>query len=355
MRAALSVPKRTSFRVQVEPLGEGFDCGSEETILDAAFRSGYLLAHGCREGQCSACKSFLLEGEVDLKPHSSFALSEAEEERGYALLCRAVPVSDVVVELLHFDPENYRLEVPIQSGEVTVEVVETLTHDMRRLRMRLDPGTGFSFRPGQYMELWRPDRADSRSYSMSSLPSEPAVEFLIRRYPGGRFSGLLDGELQPGHRLAFRGPYGNMFLRPGDGPVLLVAGGSGLGPILSLLRDLAEAGSRRPVLLVFGVRRLHDLHSLDLLESLGSRLAEFRLLAALSEPLPDDRWEGETGRAHKVLERALGGGVAAGTQAYVAGPPPMVDAVLEALLRLGLEEADFHCDRFTLAAGGGGA
>jgi len=349
------VPRRTSFRVQVEPLGEGFECGSEETVLDAAFRSGYLLAHGCREGQCSACKSFLLEGEVDLKPHSSFALTEAEEERGYALLCRAVPVTDVVVELLHFDPENYRLEVPIQSGEAAVELVEALTHDMRQLRIRLDPGADFSFRPGQYVELWRPDGAASRSYSMSSRSGEPAIEFLIRRYPGGSFSGLLDGDLRPGDRLAYRGPYGNMFLRPGDGPVLLVAGGSGLGPILSLLRDLAEVGSRRPVHLVFGVRRRLDLHSLDLLESLGSRLAEFQLLAALSEPLPDDRGEGETGFAHEVLERALGGRLVPGTQAYVAGPPPMVDAVLEALLRLGLDETSFHCDRFTLAAGGGGA
>ena len=181
------------------------------------------------------------------------------------------------------------------------------------------------------------------------------MEFLIRRYPGGTFSGLLDGDLRPGDRLAYRGPYGNMFLRPGDGPVLLVAGGSGLGPILSLLRDLAEVGSRRPVHLVFGVRRRLDLHSLDLLESLGSRLAEFQLLAALSEPLPDDHGEGETGFAHEVLERALGGRLVPGTQAYVAGPPPMVDAVLEALLRLGLNEASFHCDRFTQAARAGGA
>src|SRR4051812_25840119 len=109
--------------VHFEPINEDIECGEQETVLDAAFRHGYNLAYGCREGQCSACKAYLLEGEVFLKRYSTFALSESEEERGYTLLCRAMPEEDLVIELLHFDVEDYRLDVPIQTGRGTVRAV----------------------------------------------------------------------------------------------------------------------------------------------------------------------------------------------------------------------------------------
>ena len=123
-------------RVLFEPIGEEIDCDEEESVLDAAFRHGFNLVYGCREGQCSACKAYLLEGEVVLKPYSTFALSESEETNGYTLLCRAMPEEDLVVELLHFDPDNYRLENPIRDGSATVTAVEALTHDIRRLELR---------------------------------------------------------------------------------------------------------------------------------------------------------------------------------------------------------------------------
>ncbi|HWF34760.1 MAG TPA: 2Fe-2S iron-sulfur cluster-binding protein, partial [Solirubrobacteraceae bacterium] len=107
-------------RVRFEPLGAELDCAPGETVLDAAFRHGYNLVHGCREGQCSACKCFLTEGEATLKRHSSFALSDSERAGGYALMCRAMPDTDLVVELLHYDSEDYRLAFPIREGAATV-------------------------------------------------------------------------------------------------------------------------------------------------------------------------------------------------------------------------------------------
>ena len=130
---ALSVSPRVVF----EPIGEEIDCDEEESVLDAAFRHGYNLVYGCREGQCSACKAYLLEGEVVLKPYSTFALSESEESNGYTLLCRAMPEEDLVVELLHFDPDNYKLEHEIRDGRATVTAVEALTHDIRRLELEV--------------------------------------------------------------------------------------------------------------------------------------------------------------------------------------------------------------------------
>ncbi len=232
-------------RVRFEPVGAEVECAPDETILDAAFRHGLSLAHGCREGQCSACKCFVLEGDVALGRHSSFALSDAEHANGYALMCRAYPRTELVVELLHHDPDALVLEHPIRRGEATVTELEPLTPEIVRLVLE---APGFDFTPGQYVDLHVPGAEDARrSFSMANLPDGRTIELLIKRYPGGRLSGMLGSEITPGTVLAYTGPYGTLRLREGDGPILMVAGGSGMAPILALLRQLAAQASARPV------------------------------------------------------------------------------------------------------------
>src|SRR6476646_110213 len=123
--------------VRLEPVGIDFEVDEDETVLHAAFRQGLQLMHGCKEGQCSSCKSFLLDGEVDLDRYSTFALPDFEEQEGYTLLCRAHALSDVEIELLHYDEEILRSGVPIVTATTEVEAIETLTHDIRRLVLRL--------------------------------------------------------------------------------------------------------------------------------------------------------------------------------------------------------------------------
>src|SRR3954466_1264241 len=141
--------------VYFEPIGEEIECEEDESVLDAAFRQGYSLVHGCREGQCSACKCFLLDGEVSLKRYSTFALSDAEEASGYTLLCRAMPDSDLTVELLHV-PDDYRLEHTIVGGHASVVSAEALTHDIHHLVLAVEEPAEFSFSPGQYVDLQVP-------------------------------------------------------------------------------------------------------------------------------------------------------------------------------------------------------
>ena len=116
-----------------EPVGIELEVDEDETILNAAFRQGVMLMHGCKEGQCAACKSFLLDGEVDLDRYSTFALPDFEEAEGYTLLCRAHALSDVEIELINYDEEVLRSGVPIVEATAEVEAVEALTHDIRRL------------------------------------------------------------------------------------------------------------------------------------------------------------------------------------------------------------------------------
>jgi propane monooxygenase reductase subunit len=342
-------------RVVFEPIGEEIDCDEEEAVLDAAFRHGYNLVYGCREGQCSACKAYLLEGEVVLKPYSTFALSESEESNGYTLLCRAMPEEDLVVELLHFDPDSYRLENPIRDGRGTVSAVDALTHDIRRLELVVEEPSDFSFVPGQYVDVWIPGSEARRSFSMANLPGDERIELIIKRYPGGRFSSMLDGRLKPGDELRFTGPYGAFHLRPSDRPILMVAGGSGMAPVLSLLRKLSGVGSDRMVRFFYGARRTRDLFYTDLMQQLGDGLADFSFTPVLSDTEPGDTWEGDAplglGFVHEVADKFLQSGEMDDPEVYMCGPPPMIDAMIELLTeRHGLDEQQIFHDKFTTSA-----
>ena len=323
--------------VRFEPIGEEIECGPEETVLDAAFRHGYNLVYGCREGQCSACKCFVLEGDVALERYSTFALSDAERENGYALMCRAKPEEDLVIELLHYDPDNYRLEHSIAEGDATVETVEALTHDITRLVLR---APGFDFTPGQYVDLHVPgadDRA-TRSFSMANLPGGDEIELIIKRYPGSRFSGLLEGSISRGDTIGYTGPYGSLRARDSERPILMIAGGSGMAPILSLLREFARQGCERPIRFFYGARTETDLFHLDEIAALGGRLADFRFTPV-------------TGRfVHEVVDEFLAGDGAGGPDVYMCGPPPMVEAAEEMLARRGIDDQRIFVDKFTISA-----
>jgi propane monooxygenase reductase component len=337
-------------RVLFEPIGEEIEVGEDETVLEAAFRQGYNLAYGCREGQCSACKCYLLEGEVDLLPYSTFALSESEEANGYTLICRAMPYEDLVIELLHFDPDGYRLEHPIRDGRAEVEAVESLTRDIRRVHLRVTEPSNFAFVPGQYVDVWVPGSESRRSFSMANVPGDGRIELMIKCYPGGRFSGLLEESIHPGDELSFTGPYGAFHLRHSRRGVLMLAGGSGMAPILSLLRELAAEQSDRAVRFFYGARTQEDLFHLEEIAALGAQLPDFRFTPVLSEADADDPGETARGFVHEAVGEYLATGELEDYDAYMCGPPPMIDAATEMLTDRGLDDSRIYYDKFTIAA-----
>ena len=334
--------------VVFEPIGEEIDCEEDETILDAAFRQGLALVYGCREGQCSACKCFLLEGEVSLKRYSTFALSDAEQDSGYTLLCRAMPDTDLTVELLHVQ-ENYKLEHTIKDGVATVTSCDPVTSDTYHLVLDAADGTEWTFTPGQYVDLHVPGTELRRSFSMAGLPGTGKLEFLIRAYEGGAFASILKDRLSPGTDLGFTGPYGSFQLADTDRDVLMVAGGSGMAPILSLLRELARNGSRRTIRFFYGARTPADLFHRELINELGSQLPDFEYTEVISEP-GDDNWSGPCGYVHAAAAAALARAEVTDPEVYTCGPPPMVDALVDVLTNAhGLKESDIRYDKFTTA------
>jgi propane monooxygenase reductase subunit len=331
--------------VRLEPVGIEFEVDEDETVLNGAFRQGLMLMHGCKEGQCAACKSFLLEGEVDLDRYSTFALPDYELEEGWTLLCRAHAVSDLEVELINYDEEILRSGVVLRTARARVEAIEPLTRDIRRLELSVAEGE-MPFRCGQYVDIGIPGTGESRSFSMANLPSDDGrLEFMIKLYPGGQFSSLLaDGVLQVGDELDVTGPYGVFTLRETDRPLLFIGGGAGMAPILSLLRSMVEQGVARPAVYYYGAREEQDLFHLEELAELQTKLPGFRFVPALS----DADWEGETGLITDIVERYEQD--LDGVDAYLCGPPPMVDAAQEMLMRSGVDEARIHFDKFTTTA-----
>jgi len=336
--------------VRFEPVGIEIEVGEDQTILRAAAEQGVQLMHGCKEGQCAACKSFVLEGDldnIDLDRYSTFALPDYERDEGQTLLCRAHPYEDLVIELLNYDEEIIRSGLPLRKGVVEVVSNESVTHDMRHLVVRLVEPEEIKFFPGQYMDFVVPGTEETRSFSMANPPNRDGLfEFVIKIYPGGLFSGFLDEKVQMGDRLDVEAPFGTFTLRESrTSELVFVGGGAGMAPVLGLLRSMAERGVERKATFYYGARAARDLCFKPELAALAEKMPGFRYIPALSEPADGAEWNGHTGLITEVVqanESSL-----EGMDAYVCGPPPMVDAAIATLTALGVREESIFYDKFT--------
>jgi propane monooxygenase reductase subunit len=234
------------YTVRLEPVGVEMNVEEGETVLDAAFRQGIAVPHGCKEGRCSACKCLLIEGDVEMLKYSTFALPDFEKESDHILLCRTHVFSDVVVELLNYDEDMLKHAIAVREYTGRLKEVESLTHDIRRFEVEVEEP--FRCWAGQYCDITVPSAGVTRSYSMSSLPLSKTLEFIIKKYPDGAFSNLLDGALATGTELKLKGPYGTCFRRgERHGPMVLIGGGSGMAPLWAILNDHIRSGEQRPV------------------------------------------------------------------------------------------------------------
>ncbi len=335
--------------VRFEPVGIEIEVDEDQTILRAAAEQGVMLMHGCKEGQCASCKSFVLDGEdIDLDKYSTFALPDYEQEEGFTLLCRAHAYEDLTIELLNYDEEMIRSGLPIQEAVAEVVSNESVTHDMRHLVLRLVEPEEIKFFPGQYVDITIPGTDTSRSFSMANTTcrEDGRLDFVIKVYPDGAFSHFLDTQVSVGDRLDLTGPFGVFTLREGhDSDMVFVGGGAGMAPILSLLRSMAERGIERKATYYYGARQRRDLCFEKELRELEDTMPNFRYVPALSEPAEDDGWDGETGMITDVVAQHEGD--LKGSHAYVCGPPPMVEAAIPMLSRLGVAEDRVYYDKFT--------
>lgn len=310
-----------------------------QTILDAALAAGIPYPHGCRSGRCGSCKSRLIEGEVELLQHSRFALSEEEKADGLILACRAVPQTDAAVAWLGSDDDD-AVEAP-RRVEAIVSGLDDLTHDIKLVRISPVDGSPLLFTAGQYAQVGF-DGVPAHSYSMANRHGDDSLEFHIRKVPGGVTSQHVHEALKAGDKLTLEFPLGSSYLRQHhSGPILCIAGGSGLAPIKSIVETALAHGMKQPIHVYFGARGARDLYLVEHFETLADRHNNLSFTAVLSDTQVAPH-------RHGFVTDAVAEDLADfdGWKAYVAGPPPMVDAAMAMAFARGLRPEDMHADVF---------
>jgi naphthalene 1,2-dioxygenase ferredoxin reductase component len=311
-----------------------------ETILASLLQAGVPFPHNCQSGNCGACKCELVEGDILELPYSEYALSAEERSRNLILACRTQVWGDCTVRML--DAEEMVLH-PSRVMRCRLASVADLTHDIRELELTIEAGGPYLFSAGQHARLKFGPGIPERNYSMANRPDQATLEFHVRQVPRGLASGYVFTSLHVGAEVTVSGPLGNAYLRENHrGPILAVAGGSGMAPIKSIVETALHQDPSREVHLYFGVRDERDIYMEARLNELARRHPNVVFHVVLSRPSTP------TARRRGTLAEALSEDLASfvGFKAYLAGPPAMVESVQRALLERGVALRDIHADAF---------
>jgi NAD(P)H-flavin reductase/ferredoxin len=311
-----------------------------ETVLQAALRNGIDFPNSCRVGGCGTCRCKLAGGRVKELTETGYLLTAEEIDQGYILACQSVPETDLRVEV-----DLSRASARGIAGRIVGQ--EKLTHDITRLTVQLDQP--IPYKAGQFANLAIEGLPGvARSYSFASPSHRNAeVSFFVRKVPGGQFSSLVNDTDVLGKSVRVDGPRGDFWLRAGDAPLLFVAGGSGLAPILAILEEAVAAGVTRAATLLFGAREAKDLYALEQIERIAKEWrGDFRFVPVLSAAEHDESWTGARGLVTEKITEVLG----TGAHAYLCGPPAMIDGAIELLRQRGVAREHIHFDRFTTQA-----
>ena len=314
-------------------------CEANELVADAAFRAKINIPLDCRDGACGTCKCHCESGTFTMGEYIEDALAEDEAAKGYVLTCQMKPTSDCVVR------------IPASAAACKTEVG---TYSGRMARIERDSSTTVSFTlraerpvaflPGQYVNLLVPGSKETRSFSFSSAPNRTELAFLIRDVPNGMMSTYMRSKAQTDDFMMFSGPYGSFYLRPAVRPILMLAGGTGLAPFLSMLLWLKDNPTEQPILRAYGVNCNDDLVELGALAELKSAMPNFNFFTCMV-----DR-ESSHAKLGYVTDHLSPGDLRDGdVDVYVCGPPPMVEGVRKWMAGLGVTPKNFLFEKFSSA------
>lgn len=331
-----------TFKVRIAQADRTIDVPTGATILEAALDAGISYPFGCQSGNCGACKSHLLAGEVTMEGYSEFALSDDEKARGLILACRAVPWEASEVAWLE---EEDLIVHPRRVLACKVTGLDDVTHDIKRVRLVIVSGGPFDFSAGQFASVTF-DGCPPRDYSMANTPDEAVLEFHVRRTTGGVASLHVAQTLKLGDAVRVEGPFGPSYLREEHrGPIIAVAGGSGMAPIKSIIERALRKDMPQHIYFYFGVRAERDLYLHDHFATLAEKHKNLHFVAVLSE---GDGLTHRCGMVHEAVGQDFD--EFDGCKAYLAGPPVMVEAATKLFEQRGMRRIDIHADAFYTAA-----
>lgn len=307
----------------------------EQDILSAGIGNNLNLPHGCKNGDCGACKCKVVSGEVKLSHYNQKTLPPEEVHQGYTLLCKAHALSDVVLNI-----PNLLSSFPIKTLPAKVLSIDKFGQ-IAILKLKLPPTQKFDFYAGQFIEIILKDK--NRSYSIANSPLEHGIiELHVKHYSTGKFSELVWNELQIGQILRFRGPLGNFRLQDNNTPIIMVCTGTGFAPIKAILESMAISKSTREINLFWGNSDQDDFYLLEHLKKLSKQL-NIKLNLCLSQQTKEGF---NSGRVTNLLEAQFKD---LSTYAmYACGNLAMIEDVYNlATTKLGLDKTKFFSDAFT--------
>ncbi len=337
-----------AFDVTIQPSGQHLEVEDDETVLEAALRQGFAFPYGCRNGACGSCKGRVLSGEVDHGPAKPPGITEAELADGMALFCQAVPSDDLEIEVREIGAAR---DIVVKTLPCRVARLAPLADDIMELRLQLPANERLQFLAGQYIDILLKG-GERRSYSLANAPHDDEHLVLhIRHQPGGRFSGMVFGELQPKSLLRIEGPLGSFFVaEESPRPRLFVGGGTGFGPLKGMLDHLAHQGLDRPHHLFWGARDAAGIYAPEWLQAMHAEHGEhFRFTPVLSGTMADvvAGFPAVRGFPHQAVLDACPD--LAAHDVYMAGPPAMIETATAAFLAAGLPEDQLYYDSFAPA------
>jgi len=301
------------------------------------------LPHSCKRGNCGSCRARLLQGEIYYPNGRPLGLTDAQTAQGLVLLCQARARGDVSIEIFEQTTPG---QTVLKRLPARVQRAQRLSHDVMALYLKLPVAEDFHFQAGQYIDIML-SGGRRRSFSIASAPGNSRVlEVHVRRVAGGEFSEpLFQTDAPDGKLVTIEGPLGQFVYRAGDAPLLMVGGGTGIAPLLSLLRHLGEQGIERDMALYWGVRSERDLYAQADLENFAAPAAAARYVPVLSEP--SGAWPGRRGWVHEAVLEDIGD--LRRHDVYAAGPPAMIEAVRREFVRHGADPRRLFFDSFDYA------
>lgn len=310
------------------------------TLLNYFTENKIFIPSACgAKATCGHCKVKVLTGGGSILPTEEIFISRDERMQGLRLACQVKVRNDIEIYM----PEHL-LSAKEYSG--IVEKIYDLTHDIKFVKMKIQYSEVINFKPGQYIQFKVPGTEEFRAYSIASSPEwNDTLEFTIRLVPGGLCSTYVHHAMEVGDKLALTGPFGDFYLKEdSDKEIICIGGGCGMAPIMSILYHLKKQDFPRKVVYFFGARSKRDLFYTDELEELGKQYSNFKYIPALSEPKATDKWAGETGFITQVVEKHIES--IENAEAYLCGPPPMIDASLKVLTKKGIKQENILYDKF---------
>lgn len=332
-----------TFPVRLADREVGFECREGDTVLRAALRSGVELAYECNSGGCGSCK-VVIDGDslVSGLGRPTPGLTERDLRKGRSLACQTVPLGPCSITGAVIEQDRGLPRPARHRGRVVAR--RPLTADLFEIGVELDEP--MEFIAGQYAML-DPGLGEDRAYSMANLPGAHRLDFHVKTVPDGAVSNALVA-LSIGDEVGVDGPYGMAYFRETGRDVVLVAGGSGLGPMVGVARALAQSASAdaRNLHFFFGGRAVADLCAETFVDETRGTLKGVSYYPAISNPDGDPEWTGHRGFVHELLSATELPDLHE-HEFYVAGPPPMTDAVVRLLVvDLHIDPTQVHFDRF---------